>query len=222
MLDKELERTMYTMDETPRSPARLTGGLRLLAALFIVMFAQGFITFLLGAFSAIFLFFGESFAAAGWDSSALFPWQDLPSILVFYLIPAAMYALCWFGVWWMQFEAAEDRRISWFPLRLLTACIPLVLLILQIKPSYNPDAMIPYGVGHATLTVCMGWSAVILFPFYSAGVYYFVLKPDMRLRRRYRLLLLLLVFALLALPLLRLLWEIAPSLYPSLLEYPDR
>ncbi|WP_150270407.1 hypothetical protein [Paenibacillus tepidiphilus] len=213
---------MHTMDETPRSPARLSGALRLLAALFIVMFAQGFITFLLGAFSAIFLFFGESFAAPGWDSSTLFPWQGLPSIAVSCLIPAAMYALCWFGVWWMQLEAAGNKQISLFPLRLAAACIPLILLILQIKPSYNPDAMIPYGVGHSILIVCMGWSAVILFPFYSAGVYYFVLKPDMRLRKRYRLLLLLLVFALLALPLLRLLWEIAPSFYPSLLEFPDQ
>ncbi|WP_151733813.1 hypothetical protein [Paenibacillus tengchongensis] len=213
---------MHIKDETPRSPARLFGALRLLAALVIVMFAQGFISFLLGAFSAIFLFFGEGLAARGWDSSPLFPWRDLAPLAASCLIPAALYALCWFGVWWMQFEAAEDRRISWFPLRLAFACIPLVLLILQISPEYNPDAMIAYGVGHATLIVCMGWSAVILYPFYSAGVYYFVLKPDMRLRRRYRLLILLVLFALLALPLLRVLWEIAPTLYPSLLEYPDR
>lgn len=213
---------MQNPDETVRSPAWLFGALRLWAALLILMLAQGFITFLLGAFSAIILFFGEGLAARGWDSSPLFPWRDLAPLAASYLIPAAMYALCWFGVWWMQFEAAEDRRISWFPLRLAVACIPLVLLILQIKPSYNPDAMISYGVGHSILIVCIGWSAVIMFPFYSAGVYYFVLKPDMRLRRRYRLLLLLIVFTLLALPLLRLLWEAAPSMYPSLLEYPYR
>lgn len=81
--------------------------------------------------------------------------------------------------------------------------------------------MIPSSAGEATFIVCMGMSAAVLFPFYSAGVYYFVLKPATRPRKRYRFLLLCSAFSLAGLALLPLLWHLAPGLYPGLLGYPE-
>jgi hypothetical protein len=81
--------------------------------------------------------------------------------------------------------------------------------------------MIPSSAGQSTFLVCMGMSAVVLFPFYSIVVYYFVLKPTTRPRKRYRFLLLCLFFAAAGLALLPFLWQMAPSIYPGLLSFPE-
>lgn len=121
----------------------------------------------------------------------------------------------------MLYGLSEDGRIRWFPLHLLFAYLTFVILFLQINPVYNPDAMIPASAGQSTFLVCMGMSVVVLFPFYSIGVYSFVLKPAARPKKRYRFLLLCLLFAAAGLALLPFLWHLAPSLYPGLLSFPE-
>jgi hypothetical protein len=67
----------------------------------------------------------------------------------------------------------------------------------------------------------MGMSVVVLFPFYSIGVYSFVLKPAVPPAKKYRFLLLCLFFAAAGLALLPFLWHLAPSIYPGLLSFPE-
>ena len=121
----------------------------------------------------------------------------------------------------MLYGLSEDGRIRWFPLLLLFAYLTFVILFLQINPVYNPDAMIPTSAGQSTFLVCMGLSVVVLFPFYSIGVYSFVLKPAARPAKGYRFLLFCLLFAAAGLALLPFLWHLAPSLYPGLLSFPE-
>ncbi|MEK4046455.1 hypothetical protein NSU18_22690 [Paenibacillus sp. FSL H8-0048] len=138
-----------------------------------------------------------------------------------FLIAGFAFALPWLGYWWMMYSLSGNGRIRGFFLLLLTSYLALIFICMQIDPVYNPEAMIPGSARESTFLVCMAMSAVILFPFYSLGVYIFVLRPVKRPRKRYRFLLLCLLFAVAGLVLLPFLWHSAPIVYPGLLSFPE-
>lgn len=193
--------------------------LRLAVSLIMIIIAQGILTLFVGFFAAFMQFFSSRYFWG--DLARVYPLDKLIAIGADYLIAGALFALAWFGVWWMLYVLSGNGRIRCFPLLLLSAYSTFLLLFLQVNPVYNPEAMIPSSAGEATFIVCMGMSAAVLFPFYSAGVYYFVLKPATRPRKRYRFLLLCSVFSIAGLALLPLLWQLAPGLYPGLLGFPE-
>jgi hypothetical protein len=185
----------------------------------MIVFAQGMITFFVGFFAAFSQFFSSRYFWG--DLAHVYPLDKLIWISIDYLIAGGAFALPWLGVWWMLYGLSENGRIHCFPLLLLFAYLTFVVIFLQINPVYNPDAMIPTSAGESTFLVCMGMSVVALFPLYSIGVYYFVLKPATRPRKRYRFLLLCLLFTVVGLALLPFLWHLAPQLYPGLRSFPD-
>lgn len=77
----------------------------------------------------------------------------------------------------MLYGLADNGRIRCFFLHLFFAYVPLLVIFLQLDPVYYPDTMIPSSAGEMTFFVCMAMAAVLLYPFYSIGVYYFVLRP---------------------------------------------
>ncbi|MEK4325919.1 hypothetical protein MKX70_08575 [Paenibacillus sp. FSL R7-0312] len=210
---------MQTTNGTTPDATHFLYFLRQLVSLIMIVFAQGIITFFIGLLSVFMMFFSSDYFWG--DLAHVYPPDKLMYIGMDFLIAGAAFALPWLGVWWMLYGLSEDGRIRCFPLLLLFAYLTFVILFLQINPVYNPEAMIPSSAGESTFLVCMGMSAVVLFPFYSAGVYYFVLKPNTRPRKRYRFLLLCLIFAVAGLALLPALWHLAPSIYPGLLSFPE-
>ncbi len=137
-----------------------------------------------------------------------------------YVLAGGALALAWYVYWWILSSHSETRVIRHFPLQLLFAYVPLLLLFSQINPVYNPDQMIPPSSGEIRFLLCMGMSAVLLFPFYLICIYRFVLRVNTAPNRTIRLLLLLISFALIGMGLLCLLWRIVPQLYPELNKFP--
>ncbi|WNS42720.1 hypothetical protein [Paenibacillus sp. MMS20-IR301] len=210
---------MHADNGTAPDATRFLIFLRLLGSLIIIVFLQAIITLFAGFISALIIMFSSGYFWG--DLAHVYPPDKLVRISLSYLLAGGLFALPWLGVWWMLYGLSEDRRIRFFPLLMLFAYLTFVVLFLQVNPAYNPDAMIPTSAGESTFLVCLGMSGVVLFPFYSAGVYHFVLKPAARPRKRYRFLLLCLLFAVIGLALLPLLWQLAPQLYPGLLDFPD-
>lgn len=212
---------MDTLKETAPDPTRFLRNLRMLVSLLITAFCQVLITLFTGAMATILLIFSLSSLFWG-EQAGLYPLGKLIRLAVHFLLAGGFFALPWLGVWWMLYGLAENGRIRCFFLHLIFAYVPLVIIFMQINPVYNPDAMIPSSAGETTLVLCMAMSAVVLFPFYSIGVNYFVLRPEAPPRKIYRFILLCAVFALLSLALLPLLWHLAPHLYPAIADFPSR
>lgn len=210
---------MQATNGTTPDATRFLIFLRLIGSLIVIVLAQGFITLLVGGGSSFMLLFSTHYFWG--DLAQAYPPDKLLWIGIHFLIAGAAFALPWFGVWWMLSGLSEDGRIRCFPLLVLLAWATLILIFLQIQPAYNPDAMIPSSAGETTFLVSKGMCAVVLFPLYSAGVYYFVLRPAARPRKRYRFLLLCLCSTVIGLALLPFLWHLAPQLYPGLLTFPE-
>lgn len=81
--------------------------------------------------------------------------------------------------------------------------------------------MSPSSPGEIRFFLCIGMSAVLLFPFYPIFLYRFVLRVNAPPKRTIRLLLLLISFALIGMGLLCLLWRIVPQLYPEINKSPN-
>lgn len=204
---------------TSPDPATFLKNLRLLGSLSFSVVFQLFSAGLIGGFSYFLLLFPAS--PYFWGEGAHdYPMSKLVWIGVHFLLAGGAFALPWLGFWWMLYGLAENGRIRLFPLHLLSSYLPLIGVFLLINPVYYPDAMIPSSAGEMTFFICMAMSAVLLFPFYSIGVYRFVLRPSTKPRKFYRFLLLCSVFAALGLLLLPLLWQLAPCIYPGLSNFP--
>ncbi|MGN7761991.1 hypothetical protein [Paenibacillus sp. 22594] len=208
-----------TEGATP-DPTRFLRNLRLFVSLMVTAFFQIFFTPLAGAAVAILMLFSPHSIFWG-NSTEAYSASDLLWMGGNFLLAGGAFALLWLGYWWMLYGLAEDRHIRLFPLHVLFAYFPLLFFLYQIDPGYDPMAMIVGNAGESTFMVCMAMTLALLFPLYSFGVYYFVLRPAGRPRKRYRFTLLCMVFAVIAIALLPVLWHIAPQLYPGLLEFPN-
>lgn len=213
-------RSMSAAKETAPDATRLLKALEMLVRLIGLAAAQVFITFSVGFLAGFALLLPSGYFQG--ELSHSYPPGKLIWIGAVFLIAGAVFALLWLGVWRLLCGLSGDGRLRYFPLLLLTAYAIFVLLFMQLDPVYNPEAMIPGSAGESTFLVCMGMSGLVLFPLYSAGVYYFVLRPSSQpsTKRMYRYLLLCLVLAAAGLALLPFLWQLAPRIYPGLLTYP--
>jgi hypothetical protein len=211
---------METLNGTSPDPTRFLKNLRLLVSLLVTAFLQGIITFFVGGMAYFFLL--SSYSLFWGEQANVYPLSKLIQIAVRFLLAGGTFALPWLGVWWMLYGLADNGRIRCFFLHLFFAYVPLVVIFLQLDPVYYPDAMIPSSAGEMTFFVCMAMAAVLLYPFYSIGVYYFVLRPAAPPRKIYRFILLCCLFTLIGLVLLPLLWRMAPHFYPGLADFPSR
>ncbi|WP_019915114.1 hypothetical protein [Paenibacillus sp. HW567] len=211
---------MQAINGATPDPARFLKNLRLLVSLMVTAFFQVFSSFLAGGISSILLLFTTNSIFWG-EHADTYTFTELLWIGGDFLFAGGAFALPWFGFWWMLHGLAEDKRIRLFPLHVLFAYVPLVVMFLQVDPQYNPNAMIVGSAGESTLFVCMTMAAVLLYPFYSVGIYYFVLRPTAHPRKRYRFILLCMLFAVIAITLLPFLWHLAPRIYPGILEFPS-
>ncbi|MEK4061108.1 MULTISPECIES: hypothetical protein [Paenibacillus] len=211
---------METLNGTPPDPARFLKNLRLLVSLLVTTFLQGIITFFVGGMAYFLLL--SSYSLFWGEQANVYPLSKLIQIAVRFLLAGGAFALPWLGVWWMLYGLADNGRIRCFFLHLFFAYVPLLVIFLQLDPVYYPDTMIPSSAGEMTFFVCMAMAAVLLYPFYSIGVYYFVLRPAAPPRKIYRFILLCCLFVLISLALLPLLWRMAPHFYPGLADFPSR
>lgn len=211
---------MDTIKGNAPDPTRFLKNLRLLASLLITAFMQVFITLLIGGISSFLLLFTSNSIFWG-EQAHVYPLSKLIQLAVHFLLAGGPFALLWLGVWLMLSGLSETGHIRHFVLHLIAGYAPLAVIFLQINPVYNPDAMIPSSAGETTFFLCMAMAAVILYPFYSIGVYYFVLRPAAPPRKVYRFLLLCCIFAMISLLLLPFLWHLVPHLYPAILDFPN-
>ncbi|WP_379147283.1 hypothetical protein [Paenibacillus sp. sgz500992] len=211
---------METLNGTSPDPTRFLKNLRLLVSLLVTAFLQGIITFFVGGMASFLLL--SSYSLFWGEQANVYPLSKLIQIAVRFLLAGGAFALPWLGVWWMLYGLADNGRIRCFFLHLFFAYAPLVVIFLQLDPVYYPDTMIPSSAGEMTFFVCMAMAAVLLYPFYSIGVYYFVLRPAAPPRKICRFILLCCLFVLISLALLPLLWRMAPHFYPGLADFPSR
>lgn len=191
----------------------------LCSSLLITAFVSTWITLGIGFTSRILIMFTSNHYFWG-DDAYSYPAGKLIWMAGQYLLAGGAFALAWYVYLWILSSHSETGVIRRFPLQLLFAYVPLLLLFLQINPIYNPDQMIPSSSGEIRFFLCMGMSAVLLFPFYPILIYRFALRVNAPPNRTSRLLLLLISFALIGMGLLPLLWRIAPQLYPEINKFP--
>lgn len=205
---------------TAPDATKLFRALELLVQLAGLAVAQMFITFTVGFLAGFALLLPSGYFQG--ELSHAYPPGKLIWIGAVFLMAGAAFALLWLGVWLLLRGLSGDGRLRYFPLMILTAYAAFVLLFMQLDPVYNPEAMIPGSAGESAFLVCMGMSVLVLFPLYSGGVYYSVLRPSALpgTKRIFRYLLLCLGLAAVGLALLPFLWQLAPSIYPGLLTYP--
>lgn len=211
---------MNKTHEITTDSSRYWGTIRLFISLLITAFVSIWITSGIGFTSNVLVMFTSKDFFRG-EFAYSYPASKLVWMAGQYVLAGGAFALAWYAHWWTLSSHSVTRVIRCFPLQLLLAYVPLLLLFLQINPVYNPDQMIPLTAGEVKFSLCMGMSAVLLFPFYSICAYRFVLRPNAPPSRPVRLLILLISFALIGLGLLPTLWRIAPHLYPGLNNFPN-
>lgn len=211
---------MNKLHEITTESSRYWGMIRLYISLLLTAFVSTWITLGIGFTSNVLIMFtSQDFF---WEEMAYsYPVSKLVWMAVLYVLAGGTFALAWYVYWRTLSSHSETRVIRCFPLQLLFAYVPLLLLFLQINPVYNPDQMIPLAAGEVKYFLCLGMSAVLLFPFYSIFTYRFVLHVNASPSRTIRLPLLLISFALIGIGLLPLLWRLAPYLYPELNNFPN-
>jgi len=212
---------MHAANEPSRNPAKILGNLRLAGSLLFSAAFQAFTLATAGTVLALMLFYSTSPYFQG-DWANVYPLRKLTWIAVHFLLTGAPLALIWLGFWWMLYGLAEGGIIRLFYLHLLFAYLPLAGALLLINPAGSPGAMVPTFAGEVTFGISMALTAAVLFPFYSIGVYRFVISAAVSPRWKIgRFLFLCLIFSVIGLGLLAVIWPLAPQLYPGISSFPS-
>jgi len=156
-----------------------------------------------------------------WKISSLPSGHSLTVIKIWVLTLGLIYGLVWYVYWWMVNALNSRNQIPAFTAQVLAAWLPLLAVLYFINPVSNPDAMIPISRAEITFNLSLIMTAAALFPCYSYMIYKFVILPDNG-KKFAKPVMLWILFSAASVSLLPVFWELAPSIYQGISDFPHQ